>query len=145
MDEWWTGDEQAWHHRFSRRLAKTHSLERARGRAEALAAAVELAEARGQSCAEVSESAEACRVGPGGVRVTAARLAQLATVRARGGRNSWRGVDAATRSTIMAQRVRCRWARASSEERQAVAIALNHARWHRLDLAKLAPGGGVYK
>jgi hypothetical protein len=145
MNEWWTGDEPAWHHRFSRRLAEARSLERARTRAEALAARAELATARGDPSARVPESAEACRVGPGGVRVTAARLAQLATVRARGGRNCWRGVDAATRSTIMAQRVRCRWARASSEERHAVAIALNHARWHRLDLAKLAPGGGVYK
>jgi len=135
--------ESAWRHRFSRRLAVERGLERARARAEALEAAAELAAAR----AGIPERTETYRVGvgPGGVRVTAARLAQLAKVRAVGGRNAWRGVDAATRSVIMARRVRCRWARTSGEERHAVAVALNHARWHRLDLAAVAPGGGVYK
>src|SRR5262245_30680244 len=132
------GVERAWVRRMTRRLAQEHGWERARARAEA---AVELAAAR----AGIPERTEPCRVGPGGVRVTAARLAQLDKVRAVGGHNAWRGVDAATRSVMMARRVRCRWARTSGEERHAVAVALNPARWHRLDLAKVAPGGGVYK
>lgn len=135
------GLERAWVQRMTRRRAEERGWQRARARAEALDARAELAAAR----ARIPERAEDCRVGPGGVRVTAKRLAQLANVRARGGRNTWRGVDAPTRSVIMAQRVQCRWARATVEHRHAVALALNHARWHRLDLAKLAPGGGVYK
>jgi hypothetical protein len=135
------GVERAWVQRMTRRRAQERGWERARARAEALAAAAELATARGG----VPEHAEACRRGPGGVRVTAARLAQLATVRARGGRNSWRGVDAATRSTIMARVVRCRWVRTTPEQRHAVGLALSRVRWRGPDPAKIAPGGGVYR
>jgi hypothetical protein len=135
------GDLSGWQRRWRREFAAQHARERARTRAETLAARAELAAAR----TGLPEHAESCRVGPGGVRVTPARLAQLAKVRAIGGRNCWRNVDAATRSTILSQRQRRRWARTSVEERHAVALALNDARWHRRDPTKIGPAGGIYK
>jgi hypothetical protein len=56
----------------------------------------------------------------------------------------WRGVDATTRRAIMRRTVMARWTKTTPAERHRLALALNHARWHRVD-PKAAPGGGRYR
>jgi len=115
---------------MTRRRAEERSWDRARARAEALDAAAELARPAGQPVTRPASHA---------------LLAHLATVRAQAHVARWRDVDAATRRAAMAWVVGHRWARTTDEQRHAVALALNRARWKQPDPAKVAPGGGVYR
>lgn len=125
------GVERAWVQRMNRLLAQERGWERARARAEALAAAAELA---------------APPVQPAKRPPSPALLAHLANVRVLGHRARWRGVDAATRSAFMSWLVKHRWARTTVEQRRAVGVALARAHWGPAPPdPKAAPGGGRYR
>jgi len=124
--------ESTWRGRFSRRLAAERGVERARARGASLAAAAAL---------------DAPPVSPGRQSTSPAQLAQLARIRVRvrlGTRAYWHAMDAAARRAYARALVQRRWARSTAEEHHQLAVALNHARWHRID-PKAAPGGGRYR
>jgi hypothetical protein len=140
VDDPYDLSESAWRRRFSQRLAETRSLERARARAEAIAAAAECA------ADELAAATRATQVATKKRAPSPAQLQHLATMRAHRDPDArWRGVPPEARIAFARARGRDRWRTISPAERHRYAVMMATARWHPPPDPKAAPGGGRYR